>query len=165
MTAEIERLAASIAESLAAAGDQVRASVQAAAKIKLPPMPEMTPPRPLEARIRDLLLRMSGWVDGDEITAEGSDNNDLAAERVDAMIAFINLAKVHSMPRKLLPRGDHPGDHFEVGTDVEVYGGALIGTVVYRPDTVAVQLPGVHVGDLGSDVVEFPRSAIRLAEK
>lgn len=99
------------------------------------------------------LLKLCGWRDGAETTAEGSMQNDLAAERVDAILTFVGLAKAHSVPRKLLPFDDRKGEWFAPGERVTVLG-YHPGTVEAGPDTVRVHMDGI------GRAVEFPRTAI-----
>jgi hypothetical protein len=169
---------------------------------------------PTEARlkreIRDRVLDLCGFVDGGEVTADGSADNDLAHERADAVMdmlekvrghgfpqavappaegaplyellnalrplvyrvvnatatddaaltenvdvimAFVNLAREHSDPKRLLPRGDRVGDWLPPGTEVMVLGQHR-AVVMPARDMVTVKLDGSDV------VTEFPRMSI-----
>lgn len=101
--------------------------------------------------IRDLLFVLCEAVEDSE-TAADSAQNDLAEERVSAILAFIDLARRHPLPNKLLPRGDQPQDWLPPGTRVEVLGSP--GLVVPPLNLVRVQLD-----DMPSPV-EFPRTAV-----
>jgi hypothetical protein len=107
----------------------------------------------LKREVRDRVLELCGWEDGAETTASGSQDNDLAAERADAVMAFLGLARGHSLPNKLLPRGEHPGDWLTPGTEVTVLG-RHPAVVMPRRDMVTVKLEGSDV------VTEFPRMSI-----
>lgn len=109
----------------------------------------------LKVRVRDDLLTLCGFEDGAETTAYGSADNDLAHERADAIMTFLALAQRHSLPAKLLPRGDRTGDWLPPGTPVVVHG-AFPGVVAPEKDTVLVQVssPG------WPRPVEFPRGAV-----
>lgn len=170
----------------------------------------------LKNEIRDRVLELCGWVDGGEVTADGSADNDLAQdradeimalidfvrgsgypgivrpvfapatveqvkqtirhlllkitkndddarptraqlERTDAIEAFISLARTHPAPRRLLPRGDHTGEHLSPGTPVTVMGQP--GVVAPGLDMVRVQLEG------WTHAVEFPRANVEEAPK
>jgi hypothetical protein len=87
-------------------------------------------------------------------SAADSAQNELATERADAIVTFIELARNHSLPRKLLPRGDQPGEDFEVGEEVIVIGGVR-GTVVSPSNTVRV--------NVGGHEVLYPRSYVKKA--
>lgn len=54
------------------------------------------------------LLDLCGFVEDGELSAAGSADNDLAAERADAVMEFISLAKGSMLPRKLLPVDPRP---------------------------------------------------------
>lgn len=60
-------------------------------------------PRSNEVSLKDLVLAECGYRDGAETSAYGSADNDLAQERADAVMNFLELAKEHSLPNKLLP--------------------------------------------------------------
>lgn len=50
------------------------------------------------------LLDRLGFIDGAEVTADGSADNDLAAERAKAVLRFIALARQSAWPEGLLPK-------------------------------------------------------------
>jgi DNA-binding GntR family transcriptional regulator len=109
----IERAAADLAAALAKSLNEATAAVRST---RLP-----------DAGIRstefhEMLVEACGAV-RDPDSAADSAQNDLAWERADAIVTFIELARDHSLPRKLLPRGDQPGEDFEVGEEVIVIGG------------------------------------------
>lgn len=109
----------------------------------------------LKVRVRDDLLTLCGFEDGAETTAYGSADNDLAHERADAIMTFLAIAQRHSLPGKLLPRGDRTGDWLPPGTPVVVHG-AFPGVVAPEKDTVLVQVSGPG----WPHPVEFPRGAV-----
>lgn len=49
------------------------------------------------------LLERCGYVEGDELSSEGSAQNDLADERVQVIMEFLDLVQGSTLPRKLLP--------------------------------------------------------------
>lgn len=104
-------------------------------------------------RLRDALAPLMGWRDGAETTADGSADNDLAAERVEAVLTFAFLAQHHTLPRKLLPYEDRQGDWYAPGERVTVLG-RHPGTVEPRLDLVRVKMDGMNVA------TEFPRTAL-----
>ena len=170
----------------------------------------------LGRRIRDDVLTYCGFVDGGEVTADGSADNDLAHERADAVMdmlakvdghsypaavvppaegaslhellsalrplvyrvvnataapgqeltenvdvimAFLNLAREHSDPKRLLPRGDRLGGWLPPGTPVTLHLGKegeseYSGVVEPSRDMVTVRLDGSGV------VTDFPRNRI-----
>jgi hypothetical protein len=167
----------------------------------------------LKREIRDRLLDLCGFMDGGEVTAEGSASNDLAHERadvimrmidpvrkagypeaipvppegaplrqmldvlrpllyrivnataapgeeltehVDVIMAFVDLAREHQDPKRLLPRGDRLGDWLPPGTPVVVHLGGFEHPAVVEPtrDTVTVRLTKAGV------VTEYPRDLI-----
>jgi hypothetical protein len=77
-------------------------------------------------------------------------------EHVDVIMAFINLAREHPDPKRLLPRGDRLGDWLAPGTPVVVHLGGLEHPAVVEPtrDTVTVRLTKAGV------VTEYPRDLI-----
>jgi hypothetical protein len=164
----------------------------------------------LKREIRDRVLDLCGFVAGDEVTAGGSADNDLAHERADAVMnmldqvrrhsfpaavapppegaplyellnalrplvyrvvnataaddaaltenvdvimAFVNLAREHSDPKRLLPRGDRVGDWLPPGTEVTIFG-RHAAVVVDEPGRVLVNMVGYP------HPVSFPRSAV-----
>lgn len=140
----IERAAADLAAALAKSLNEATAAVRST---RLP-----------DAGIRstefqEMLAEACGAVK-DVGSAADSAQNDLAWERADAIMAFIELARHHSLPRKLLPRGDQPGEDFEVGEEVIVIGGVR-GTVVAPSNTVRV--------NVGGHEVLYPRSYVKKA--
>lgn len=120
---------------------------------KIRRIPFEPPEQRMLREVRDRVLELCGWEDGAETTAGGSQDNDLAAERADAVMAFLGLARGHSLPNKLLPRGEHPGDWLTPGTEVTVLG-QHPAVVMPRRDMVTVKLEGSDV------VTEFPRMSI-----
>lgn len=137
---EIERAAANLVSGLAKALSEATAAVRPA---------DQPDGRSLDER----LFEMCGGVD-DPTSADDSAQNDLAQERVDAIHAFVDLVRDHPMPRKLLPRGDQPGEDFTIGEEVIVIGG-LHGTVVPPANVVAVNIAG--------NVVIYPRVYVKKA--
>jgi hypothetical protein len=110
----------------------------------------------IKRNIRDRVAVLCGYVDGAEVTADGSADNDLALERADAVMAFLDLARGHMLPRKLLPRGDRLGDWLPPGTPVVVHLGGFEHPAVVEPtrDMVTVRLAKAGV------VTEYPRALI-----
>jgi len=104
------------------------------------------------ALIRDQLRELCGETEPDGSPGAVA-QNELAQERVDAIMTFIDLVREHSLPRKLLPRGDRQGDWLEPGERITVLG-RHPGVVVPELDMVRVKMDGMNVS------TEFPRSAI-----
>lgn len=102
---------------------------------------------------RDSLLELCGFRAGAETTADGSAQNDLASERVEAIMVFVGLAKAHSLPRKLLPNGTRTDDWLPPGTRVNILG-RHAGIVTAEADRVLVKMDGLP------DAVSFPRTAV-----
>jgi hypothetical protein len=103
------------------------------------------------ALIRDQLRELCGETEPDG-SAGAVAQNELAQERVDAIMAFIDLAREHSLPRKLLPRGDRIGEEFQVGERVTVMNHS--GTVEPATDVIRVRL------DTVGHAVDFPRRIV-----
>lgn len=66
------------------------------------------------------LIKYCGYVEGAEVHADGSYDNDLALDRADAVLDFLKLVKRHSNPSSLLPRPDRT---LELGDGVNVHTG------------------------------------------
>lgn len=84
------------------------------------------------------LFAVCGGIEPDD-SAATVQQNELASERVEAILAFIDLAKGHSLPRKLLPRGDRRGGEFTPG-EIVVVMGQHRGVVEPPYDEVRVKL-------------------------
>lgn len=101
--------------------------------------------------IADQLLDLCGGVDETD-SPHAAAQNELVQERIGTILAFIDLAKEHSLPRKLLPREDR----FRPGTRVTIRGRA--GTVEPPLDLVRVRLDGEeHAAD-------YPRGTVESGE-
>lgn len=114
--------------------------------------PRLRPDTVAKALISDQLFELCGGTDPDD-TAAAVAQNELASERVEAILAFIDLAKAHSLPRKLLPRGDRLGDWLAPGERVVVYNSQR-GVVSPPLDLVRVKLDGFE------HPVDFPRRSV-----
>jgi len=68
------------------------------------------------------LIKYCGYVEGAEIHADGSADNDLALERADVAHDFLRRVKEHSSPSKLLQIAR--GTVLEAGDPVDVIVGA-----------------------------------------
>lgn len=68
------------------------------------------------------LLEYCGYVEGAEVHADGSADNDLALDRADAVLDFLKRAKRHSNPRSLLQSDGRKV--LEAGDPVDVIIGA-----------------------------------------
>lgn len=146
MTSEAQAALDAVEESQ---GPEAAGRLLAAALIEQ----EENPPTKLKREIRDAVLTYCGFEDAAEVTADGSADNDLAQERADAVMTFLDLVRRHPLPNKLLPRGDRVGDWLAPGTEVTVLG-RHPAVVVPSRDMVTVKLEGSDV------VTEFPRMSI-----
>jgi hypothetical protein len=82
-----------------------------------------------------------------------------ASVRADVVLAFVNLARTHPDPKRLLPRGDRLGDWLPPGTPVTLHlgkDGESEYSAVVEPsrDMVTLRLDGSGV------VTDFPRELI-----
>lgn len=89
------------------------------------------------------------------VNATAADDAELT-ENVDAIMAFVDLAREHPDPKRLLPRGDRLGDWLPPGTPVVVHLGGSEYQAVVEParDRVTVRLSKINV------VTEYPRDLI-----
>jgi hypothetical protein len=62
----------------------------------------VTQDQTITKQLRDLVLERCGFRDGAEVTADGSADNDLAHERADAVMRFIERVSRHVFPDALL---------------------------------------------------------------
>lgn len=89
------------------------------------------------------------------VNATAADDAELT-ENVDVIMAFVNLAREHQDPKRLLPRGDRLGDWLPPGTPVVVHLGGTEYPAVVEPDrdNVTVRMDKINV------VTEYPRNLI-----
>lgn len=89
------------------------------------------------------------------VNATATDDAELT-ENVDVIMAFVNLAREHPDPKRLLPRGDRLGDWLPPGTPVIVHLGQAEHRAVVEPDrdNVTVRMDKINV------VTEYPRNLI-----
>lgn len=149
---ELERQARQLADSLTEALRPVTEGIRAtfAPMLADPRLREGAVQREL---IRNLLQEIVGFADEDDHSAGAVAQNELATERLDAILTFIELAKAHSLPRKLLPRGDRLGDWFAPGERISVLG--TPGVVVPQTDRVRVKMKGM------TQPIEVPRANVK----
>jgi hypothetical protein len=134
---DLERQARQLADSLTEALRPVTEGIRAAVA-PLTVDPRLKAGAIQRELIRDQLREVVGFTEQDD-SSDAVAQNELAQERLDAILAFIDLAKGHSLPRKLLPRGDRPGQEFTPGEIVTVMG--LHRGVIEPPyDEVRVKL-------------------------
>lgn len=134
---ELERQARQLADSLTEALRPVTEGLRAAVA-PLAADPRLRQGAVQRELISDLLREVVGFEEPDDSAAAVA-QNELAQERLETILAFIDLARHHSLPRKLLPRGDRPGQEFTPGEIVTVMG--LHRGVVEPPyDEVRVKL-------------------------
>lgn len=145
---QAQALVASLEDALQPVRQAVRVAIAAEAD------PRLADSAVLRALLSRELFELCGGVEpepGD--SADVVFQNELASERVETILAFIDLAKEHSLPRKLLPRGDRVGDWLPPGTPVTVFG--------IHPAVVAPEEDRVRVTMIGyPHPVSFPRTAI-----
>ena len=113
----------------------------------LTPPPEGAPLYMLLNALRPLVYRV--------VNATADPGAELT-DHVDVIMAFVNLAREHPDPKRLLPRGDRLGDWLPPGTPVLVHLGGHDHPAVVEPsrDMVTVRLAGSGV------VTEFPWNTI-----
>jgi hypothetical protein len=145
---DLERQARQLADSLTEALRPVTEGIRAAVA-PLTVDPRLKAGAIQRELIRDQLREIVGFTEPDD-SSDAVAQNELAQERLDAILAFIDLAKGHSLPRKLLPRGDRQHDWYAPGERVAVYG-IHSGTVVQPLEMVRIQL------DQQPHAVDFPR--------
>lgn len=149
---DLERQARQLADSLTEALRPITEGIRAAVA-PLTADPRLRAGAIQRELIRDQLREIVGFADEEDESPGAVAQNELAQERLDAILAFIDLAKAHSLPRKLLPRGDRVGDWLPPGTPVKIFG-QHAAVVVDEPHRVLVNMAGYP------HPVSFPRSAV-----